>query len=86
MKKTLILSLLCPIFLMTTALAGSAATVYSGGFIYVKAGASPVEAVVVQNGKFSYAGGLEGALQAAGQDCLRVDLHGRTIWRTIWTR
>jgi predicted amidohydrolase YtcJ len=81
MKRTLIYLLLCPIFLMMTARAGNAATVYlyHGGFIYVKAGAPPVEAVVVQDGKFSYVGGLEGALQAAGQDCERVDLQGRTM-------
>lgn len=55
------------------------ATVYYGGVIYEKAGAAPVKAVVVENGRFSYVGDLAGALKAAGKGSTRVDLKGRTM-------
>lgn len=78
-EKTLILSFICVFCLAMAAQAGGVATVYSGGLIYVKSGAESVEAVVIQDGLFRYAGGLEGALQAAGQGCERVDLQGHMM-------
>ena len=65
--------------LITTQAYCGEATVYSGGHIYKKARVSPIEAVVVQNGRFSYVGSLDGALKLAGPDCERVDLGGRML-------
>ena len=80
-RKTLLASLLCAAVLPLLAARafGDAPTVYYGGVIYGKAGAAPIEAVVVKDGRFSYAGGLEGALKAAGKGCKRVDLKGRMM-------
>ncbi len=80
-KGILVLSLFCAVslFLAPGPACGEEATIYSGGLILGKAGAAPLEAVVVQNGKFSYAGSFEGALQAAGKNCKRVDLQGRML-------
>ena len=79
-KSVPIVLLFCAIFaLPQVSYASGAATVFSGGLIYVKAGTEPVEAVVVRNGRFTHAGGLEGALQTAGQGHTRVNLQGRMM-------
>ncbi len=54
-------------------------TVFYGGLIYRKTGMPPVEAVAVKNGKFRYAGSLNGALKVAGRDCELVDLQGKMM-------
>lgn len=54
-------------------------TVYSGGLICGKFSTAPVEAVVVENGQFTYVGSLEGALQATGEGFTHVDLEGRMM-------
>lgn len=80
-KTPLFLLLLCAILLSpltARALPGEAA-VYYNGLIYPKADAAPVEAVVVKDGRFSYVGALNGALKAAGESCIRVDLKGRML-------
>ena len=80
-QKTLSLLLLCSLLVPlypARALADEAA-VYSGGLIYPKAHAAPVEAVVVQDGRFGYVGDLKGALAAAGKGATRVNLNGRLL-------
>jgi len=72
----LLCALLSP---LAAARAGGNTMVYTGGLIYVKAGVAPAEAAVVENGRFSYVGNLEGALRMAGQDAKHVDLKGRMM-------
>ena len=82
MWKITLSTLLCVCAILpfpATAQESSDTTIYSGGLIYSKAGTTAVEAVVVQNGRYSYVGSLEGALQAAGQNSKRVDLQGRMM-------
>ena len=55
------------------------ATLYSGGFIYARAGLESPEALVVRDGNFAYAGKLEEALGVCGSKCQRVDLAGRML-------
>lgn len=80
-KRLLFLSFFCALALLLTAMPAfrEEVTVYSGGLIYGKAGVPPLEAVVVQNGKFSYAGSLDVTLQAAGKSYRRVGLQGRVM-------
>ena len=84
-KKVLPNLLLCTLALsftftlmVTQAYCGET-TVYSGGLIYAKARVAPIEAVVVQNGRFSYVGSLDGALKSAGPDYKAVDLGERML-------
>jgi len=79
-KKILTFSVFCSaLLLLIAAQANCAAIVYSNGLIYGQAGAPSIEAVVVQNGRFSYVGSLKGALQTAGSDSKRIDLKGRMM-------
>ena len=81
MQKVWCFVLILFIFLTDCAYSGDnddigLSTVYTGGLIYVKSGAEPIEAVVVKNGRFAYTGSLKGALLAGGQNCRRIDLEG----------
>ena len=79
-KQTLIfaaIALMLPLMLSVSA--HSEPIIYTGGLIYVKAGALPVEAVVVQDGKFTYTGSLKDALLTYGSNSRRVDLGERTM-------
>lgn len=79
-KKALIIGMIATALLAPAcARANGGATLYFGGPIYAKDATVPVDAVVVQDGWFTYVGNLDGALQAAGQDCARVDLQGHMM-------
>ena len=54
-------------------------TIYSGGTIYTKLGAEPVESVAILNGKFYYAGPLEAAYPDGGNNYRHIDLEGRML-------
>ncbi len=78
-RKVFGIALLCVWLLALPARASGETRVYSGGPIYVKAGAALAEAVVVEGGRFAYVGSLDGALEKAGADAEKIDLNGRMM-------
>ena len=54
-------------------------TIYTGGTIYTKMGAEPVEAVSVYEGRFVHAGRLEDTYPDGGNNYRIIDLEGRMM-------
>lgn len=82
MKRAVIASVLCWLFLTVHSLQGQTAdTIYVGGSILTMSGEQPtyVEALAVKDGKIVYAGGREGALNIQSDSTMVKDLAGKAL-------